>query len=387
MSNGYSKKILTARLGNKISIYFKDNVEICGYCLKLRHEFRNCGAKSQGVARSSCSKCNRYGHPVEICNLITRPSVNTLTEAGGENKANMANDQETEQDSDSDSEGICALDWTTSTNNVNTNKCKDPINIFSLYNRRHPVTMRIRVKNTYTKVIADTGASLSVANTGFIAAIIKDYKSKLIPYNGPKVMAASGNTLQIVGYIDVSCHLNNSTVNIRVLVADNLPHCMLWGVKELEELDANISFNTKTIKFNKINEEIPFSIYHLPSAAGELVDTINIPAEHATVAWINAPSETIGKNREWVVEPVDKTNPNIVIAYTVTQDRNNSGRVPVQILNLSEKEVELKAGLSIAKFFPLSEISKHESASKNTTVTDQIDNIIKTTNLINDKQQ
>ena len=78
---------------------------------------------------------------------------------------------------------MCLLEnWDSLATNVSD--LSELINTTYLYTKRHPVTMRLRIGGVYTKVIADTGASLTVINTGFLAALNKNYLSEIKPYEG-----------------------------------------------------------------------------------------------------------------------------------------------------------------------------------------------------------
>lgn len=377
LGHGYKKKLLTTRIGKKIPIYFKNGTEICGYCLQENHMFRDCGARAQNKPRSTCSKCNKFGHPAEICELLKGGSVSVVAE-----------EEAVQQELDGVDDTVSMIgSWgTRNTQEASDDDC-DLINVLTLYTKCHPVTVRMRVNGVYTKVIIDTGASCSVASTAFVSSIIPNYLSKLSPYTGRQVLAASGNFLKIAGYIEIPCLINKTTIITKVLVADNLPHCMLLGVDTLDMHDVSVHFNSKTVHFNKCKEMMPFSIYHLPSAAGELSEKTTIPGEHGTVVWLNASQETVGKNREWVIEPIDAQNSLLVFAYTVVQDNANLGKVPIQVLNLSEKEITLPAGKPIAKFFNLAETIEKPDTSNKPSVEEQIDNILKSTKIPEERQK
>jgi Spumavirus aspartic protease (A9) len=85
-----------------------------------------------------------------------------------------------------------------------------------------------------------------------------------------------------------------------------------------------------------------------------------------------------------MLEPVDIISSELVFSFTVVSDKVGTGKVPIQVINLSSKDIELPAKKHIAKFFPLGDVIDKDNPKNDQTklpVEEQIDKVLKSSNL------
>jgi hypothetical protein len=347
-NQGFTKREYVGRSGVKLIRYFNNGRPMCGHCHMTGHIANSCNNKARGTAPTACQHCGKTTHPSPFCTEkkdanINAINTNVTTELTSSTPAadiltigtwGIAGDTETDMEAND-----CYMN---EINNINQLSSFKPVTVFAKVGLRK-----------HNKIILDSGASVSVANTDFIKAAIPNYNSQLQEYKGPKVIAATGQKLNIQGTLVIPIVINLLHINVTVLVADDLPHALLLGVDEIYKNKMILDFGTHTVYLPN-QSTCRFSIRHNPTPGGRTIEYFTIPPEHVSVIWVSAPMENNREKRQWIVEAIE--NAPVAVANTLVQDFKNTGKVPIQIMNLSNKNIEIGNNQQLVKFAMTTEI-------------------------------
>jgi hypothetical protein len=180
--------------------------------LETGHRFTECSNRASGKLAAKCGKCNKYPHPAAFCGIKTTPATSapvaeeTRTESTAVNSLgnwNIVNDVDE--------------DATESINSVNLSCLFQPASVYG------------HIGNYYSKIILDTGVSLSVIKTDVAKRLFSEWKSKCELYTGKSIVTAAGHTLNTHGWLTFPVKIGNCTLQVKAIVADNLPHPILLG--------------------------------------------------------------------------------------------------------------------------------------------------------------
>jgi len=104
------------------------------------------------------------------------------------------------------------------------NDCNDTINISNQY-MRQPVTIKSHVGRV----------SVNVVSSQFLKSVVPNYAFYITKYAGGNVKAATGSDLAIEGIAHVDCIVKKQVFTLRALIANNVPHPLIWGSEGLHQ--------------------------------------------------------------------------------------------------------------------------------------------------------
>ena len=114
------------------------------------------------------------------------------------------------------------------------NDCNDAINISNQY-MRQPVTIKSRVGERIVSTIINSEASVNVVSSQFLKSVVPNYAFYMTKYAGGNVKAATGSDLAIEGIAHVDCIVKKQVFTLRALIANNVPHPLIWGSEGLHQ--------------------------------------------------------------------------------------------------------------------------------------------------------
>jgi hypothetical protein len=189
----------------------------------------------------------------------------------------------------------------------------ESINSVNLSCLFQPASVRGCIGNYYSKIILDTGASLSVIKTDVAKGLFSEWKSKCESYTSKSIVPAAEHTLNTHGWLTFPVKIRNCTLQVKAIVADNLPHPILLGNDTIVQYNMDILLSKQLLVMGSM--QIPISVKHSPVESGMITANFSIPAEHAAIIWITFPKTDT--TTEWVVKDIDKS---VMIAHTLVSD-------------------------------------------------------------------
>jgi hypothetical protein len=143
--------------GSAFIQYFIEGSPVCRWCLETGHRFAKCPNRASGKLAAKCGKCNKYPHPAAFCGIKTTPA--TPAPVAGETRTESA--------------AVNSLgNWST-VNDVDEN-ATESIHSVNLSCSFQPASVREHIGNYYSKIILDTGASLSAIKTNVAKGLFSE---------------------------------------------------------------------------------------------------------------------------------------------------------------------------------------------------------------------
>ncbi len=301
-------------------LFFSKGKPICSWCLQLRHIARECANKTTNKPAAVCKTCKKKRHLTDFCEFIKNLSTNTVQQ---EEQAVFALYKDVPDLLDIEG---------------------DVEELWHLVQQVQPLTVRLLVHSTATDVIVDTGASISVVSGPFLDKVLKGFNMVLASYKGSRIVTASGDALSICGTVELSIHLNNTTLYVTVVVTENMLQQVLLSMDALHKHSICIDFNTYTVHF-RTTDSVLFSITQnlIPRHAHSI---FRILATHSTILWVTVPKYRSGKM--WLVAASANMPVELFVVATVVMKQLGE-LIPVQAVNLSHIDVVIPAIVSVIK--------------------------------------
>ena len=159
----------------------------------------------------------------------------------------------------------------------------DPINDVYVLSVLRPTCVKGRVNSKYTKLIMDSGASISVIKTEYLKEIFPQWRSRTTAYKGKHIITAAGHYLTTRGCISLLVHIGNRTFSITFVITDELPHPILVGTDTMLPLNIDLLFSRRMVMVDGV-DCCPLSVKQpFFGQGGATVNACTIPAEHAAV--------------------------------------------------------------------------------------------------------
>ena len=255
----------------------------------------------------------------------------------------------------------------------------DPINDVHVLSVLRPACVKGRVNGKYTKLIMDSGASISVIKTEYLQEVLPQWRARATAYRGKRILTAAGHYLTTRGCISLPVHLGKRVFTLTFVITDELPHPVLIGTDTMLPLNIDLLFSRRVVMIDGV-DCCPLSVKQpFFKQGGATVNACTIPAEHAAVVWVTVPDNL--EHEMWMAEGIDKL---LQVARTLLRP-DKVRQVPVQIMNLSLTDIEIPANKLIVKLSPVTDttnpIPTEEAEEQDVKITAEIDEAVKKTKL------
>lgn len=370
------------REGQSLIYYHIDGKPVCAWCHAPGHVARDCAVHTAKQPRAQCSSCSSTAHPTRACHPTstttpTPPPVSSSQNSAGIFVASHPPPSPLSHNATS----IFALGWSTATEE----ECEiASINAFNMSYVSQPATVRGRIEGHYSKIMLDTGAATSVISATFLRSVAPSRLYSLDHYEGPSLVGASGDSLNILGRTLIKCTIENTVFIVQAVVAEGLPYCMLWGMDALYEHHVRFNNRERIAKFTG-GLRVPYTVHQGSVPVGCAKNDITIPAECGTIIQVATPSSEL-ISRTWVAEPL-YVSPTLVIASTLVNDPKCSGSIPIQVLNLSTSPITIKTAQPLVRLSSITSISAFDTDPEDEAVNVEIAKIISGTKLSEDRRE
>ena len=159
----------------------------------------------------------------------------------------------------------------------------DQINDVHVLSVLRPACVKGRVNGKYTKLIMDSGASISVIKTEYLESVLPQWRSHAIAYLGKRILTAAGHYLTTRGCITLPVHIGRRVFKIQFVITDELPHAILIGTDTMLPLNIDLLFSRRMVMIDGV-DCCPLSVRQpFFSQGGATINVCTIPAEHAAV--------------------------------------------------------------------------------------------------------
>ena len=236
-------------------------------------------------------------------------------------------------------------------------------------NEQVSVPKHIESVNAWSTIFTDGeigGEPLSMlVDTGSAVTLIHSRVwKKLQPKYGcleeaPRVVAANGLPLKILGQVLVDVRVASVHASHRVLVADDISHDCLLGVDFLGANNFTIEVGNNRLSSRDNNSSVPLYLKAQPVVCCvSLAETVIVPARHEMLipAKVSALDKKTPVNiGPGVVEPnlTFKRKPELALARSIVQPQGD--RIAVRVVNMSPQPITLYKNSKVANLHPLNE--------------------------------
>ena len=205
-------------------------------------------------------------------------------------------------------------------------------------------------------MLVDTGSAVTLIHS-------RVWK-KLQPKYGcleeaPRVVAANGLHLKILGQVLVDVRVASVHASHRVLVAYDISHDCLLGVAFLGANNFTIEVGNNRLSSRDNNSSVPLYLKAQPVVCRvSLAETVIVPARHEMLipAKVSAlDKKTLVNVEPGVVEPnlTFKRKPELALARSIVQPQGD--RIAVRVVNMSPQRITLYKNSKVANLHPLNE--------------------------------
>jgi hypothetical protein len=208
----------------------------------------------------------------------------------------------------------------------------------------------------HVSMLVDTGSAVTLIHSRVWKKLQPKYGCL---EKGPRVIAANGLPLNVLGQLLVDIRVASIHTSHRVLVADDISHDCLLGVDFLGANNFTIEVGSSRISSRDNNIPAPLYLKRQPVVCRvSLAETVVVPARHEMVipAKVFAPDKKTPVNiGPGVVESnlIFKRKPELALARSVVQPQGD--RIAVRVVNMSPTPITLYKNSKVANLHPLME--------------------------------
>ena len=210
----------------------------------------------------------------------------------------------------------------------------------------------IKIKGTFISALIDTGARISCIDLRLVKRL--NLKIEQPSGNPSCLYSADGKQMEVFGLVQVDVRINGLRMPAEFQVLQDLTHQVILGIPFLQENQAIINLNQRTISFYNETISVPFRSNYLTNLYYvRIPKTVVLPAQ--TEAVISAIIDANYRLQTSIVEPVEGViHKNILMAKSlVAPQKLNSRQICCRLVNPTNEAVILKGGTKLATIEPI----------------------------------
>ena len=129
----------------------------------------------------------------------------------------------------------------------------DPINDVHVLSVLYLACVKERVNGKYTKLIMDSGASISVIKTEYLQEVLPQWRARATAYRGKRILTAAGHYLTTRGCISLPVHLGKRVFTLTFVITDELPHPVLIDTDTMLPLNIDLLFSRRVVMIDGVD--------------------------------------------------------------------------------------------------------------------------------------
>ena len=206
------------------------------------------------------------------------------------------------------------------------------------------------------KALVDTGATYSCVSLSLVNKLrLRKFIKR--PDNGRKLFTADGNSLNVLGVLEMSIDINELRIPFPFYVIRNLHHDMLLGLDLLTNTQAQIDLSNNVVSF--YNGLIDINLNNCADVLLKTVNAVYIPARSEALIPVKVPQ--FYKPRLSLVEPATTLSlKRLALAKALVFP--SQSRTVCRVLNPTDRPVHLRRRSLIATIKAVSEDDVCEEA-------------------------
>lgn len=224
---------------------------------------------------------------------------------------------------------------------------KEVVHVANVRRNGDSLFMSGKLNGKLCNITVDTGASRSIVKAKTAGGRPMENTDKYL------LRTATGEVAKIYGELTMDIELGGVQFPHTFLAADIIDECIL-GVDFMVKHDILIHFRDRTLMFYDL--EIPLMLGEESGHVSKVVvyEDVELPPMSETIVWTRV--NTVFKCRQlYLVEPEEDGPSGVMTAKTLIKV-NESGLVPVRVMNVTPNKISLKENEAIGSCAPVIEI-------------------------------
>ena len=208
--------------------------------------------------------------------------------------------------------------------------------------------------------LLDTGAiPISVINEVVYRDLNLSKNTKLLPVQKP-VLSVSGNSVDVLGSVDLTITIAHCRIRHRFVVARNIQQSMILGWDFLVANEINLNMSDFSIQLDGVKVPLLSKQEFIPFSCSVVIDeNIVVPSNTEMVVpmrLVNANSSCYNFCPDYagIFEP--ERNEDVLLACSCTATVSKKGIIPVLVVNLSDQSVTLYENTPMGSYYSTTEM-------------------------------